>query len=246
MYKKRLTAFIDILGFSQLVQEIDIQESNGEERFNSILTLLKELKSREKPENANEAIEITAFSDSIVISVANSKKALFTVLWNVAWLQSSLMKSGYLCRGGISFGELHHKDGIVFGKGLIEAYKIESSLAVYPRIVVSDEIQEKCNGSLKDVFLVESDDGLSHVDPFSVGDFIGTSDDAADGNDLTEWFYMSLEKTCETEIERLKELKQINPLMKWQWACSQIKQSKADYLTDKKCKMDRFLHSREQ
>lgn len=245
LYKKRLTAFIDILGFSQMVQEIDIQDSNGEEKFNSILTLLKELKSCEKPEAANEEIEITAFSDSIVISVENNPKALFSIYWNVAWLQSSLMKSGYLCRGGVAFGELYHKDGIIFGKGLIEAYKIETSLAVYPRIVVSDEIQEKTKGSLKGVFLVCSDDGLCHVDPFSVGDFIGNDDDASDGNDLTEWFYMSLEEKYQTEIERLKELKKINPLMKWQWAYSQIKQSKADYLIDGKCKMDRFISSRE-
>lgn len=44
---------------------------------------------------------------------------------------------GMLYRGAIVIGELHHRKSIVFGKGLIEACRLESKIARYPRIILS-------------------------------------------------------------------------------------------------------------
>jgi len=47
---------------------------------------------------------------------------------------------GILSRGGVGHGLLHHENGIVFGHALIQAYELESKQAIYPRILVPQDI----------------------------------------------------------------------------------------------------------
>lgn len=43
-------------------------------------------------------------------------------------------------RGAITIGGLHHDDDIVFGLGVNEAYRLESTVARYPRIILSRSV----------------------------------------------------------------------------------------------------------
>ena len=243
-YEKRLTAFIDILGFSEVVKSLNADIDENEAVFESILSTLKELKSNEnKPKRAQENVETTAFSDCIVFSAALTKNSLFSIFWRAAWLQSSLLKKGFLCRGGITMNHLFHQEGIVFGAGLIEAHGIETKLAYYPRIVVHDDvIKQVKNPNILKAFLSKSEDGLYSVNPFCVRDFIGNDDDAADGNDLTEWFYMHVQDICNHEIQKLAQKNQRNPIAKWKSTLGQIVKAKNDYLQDRKVTSERLFN----
>ena len=42
---------------------------------------------------------------------------------------------GYLVRGGITIGNLFIDDTIVFGKALVDSYRLEDKTAYYPRII---------------------------------------------------------------------------------------------------------------
>lgn len=85
----------------------------------------------------------TMFSDSIVISqpIVELDYPLFIDL--IAQLQYGLFTKGILIRGGISRGKLYHDENYLFGKGLINAYLLESKHADYPRIVVDKNLIEE-------------------------------------------------------------------------------------------------------
>ena len=166
-YKNGIVAFIDILGFKEIVKKSE----RNPKQLRTVYESLEFLKKRELPNKWNlQLIEIeedaqkrgmrdfdisnrtfsTAFSDSIVVSVMVEKNdihaSLSTLLANLSFVGSKLIIDGILIRGGITIGKIiHTQTGIVFGQGLIEAYQLESRAAKYPRIILSDNLISKLN-----------------------------------------------------------------------------------------------------
>ena len=165
-YEKRLVAFIDILGFKEIVKQSENDPSKVELIY-SVLNYLKnweisknwDLKLVEIEEDAQkrgvENFDIrgktnsTSFSDSIVVSVKvdnNLNEMASTLIVNLANIGAILFEQGILFRGGLTIGKIiHNENGIVFGQGLIDAYKLESSSAKYPRVILSDKLISKLN-----------------------------------------------------------------------------------------------------
>jgi len=160
-YEERLVAFIDILGFKELVKKSE----NDTSKIVLINNALNYLKNWEIPQNWGlKYIEIeedaqkrgvdsfdirnktnsTSFSDSIVVSVKvnnNVNEMATTLIANLAYIGAFLLEEGILFRGGLTIGNLvHNENGTVFGQGLIDAYKLESNNAKYPRIILSDKL----------------------------------------------------------------------------------------------------------
>lgn len=166
-YENRIVAFIDILGFKELVRK---SESNLEliETLNNILQYLKtwerpiqwslyfveieELTQKKGVEkfNLKDRTNVTTFSDSIVVSVKigedNINEMLSSLIANLSYMGSELMKNGILIRGAITIGKLIHNDnGTVFGTALIEAYELEYKCSKYPRIIISNKLVRRLN-----------------------------------------------------------------------------------------------------
>lgn len=170
-YKTAIVAFIDILGFKEIVKKSE----RNPRQLKTIYESLGFLKKREVPSNWNlQLIEIeedaqkrglfnfdiisrthsTAFSDSIVVSVfvsdENINTSLSTLIANLSFVGSKLIMDGIIIRGGITIGKIIHSEtGIVFGQGLIEAYQLETRSAKYPRIILSDSLISKLNYPLE-------------------------------------------------------------------------------------------------
>lgn len=144
--EERIVAFVDILGFERLIERMNEGESWLFGHLKNTLQLIE--KTIEKMYSKHPGldkrirphIEATAFSDSVVIS--GHPESDFPVLFTVGSLAAFQLKRGILCRGGIAMGQMYHKRDILFGKALIDAYKIETNIAGYPRIVVQDEIAD--------------------------------------------------------------------------------------------------------
>ncbi|WP_454826257.1 hypothetical protein [Paraburkholderia xenovorans] len=135
-YSDRVVAFIDILGFRELILQ---------DRESDVFAALKLAKESEtgKFHNAPE-MRLTAFSDSIIASDEVGDGIGFTRLLHfTTYLTWQLLEKGVLIRGGISRGRLHHENGIVFGHAMIEAYELESKQAIYPRILVSEDVRDE-------------------------------------------------------------------------------------------------------
>lgn len=170
-YQTGIVAFIDILGFKEIVNKSE----RSPRLLNTIYQSLSFLKKRELPDKWNlQLMEIeedaqkrglfnfdiadrtysSAFSDSIVVSVMvvdkNINASFSTLLANLAFVGSKFIMDGILIRGGITIGKIIHNDnGIVFGQGLIDAYHLESRAAKYPRIILSDKLISKLNYPLE-------------------------------------------------------------------------------------------------
>jgi len=170
-YEQRIITFIDILGFKEIIKQSESDTS----KIETIYSVLDFLKTWEAPEKWDlRLVEIeedaqkkgvehfdirgktntTAFSDSIVISVNidnNINEMMSTLVVNLGYIGTVLLEKGILFRGGITYGNVIHKEnGIVFGQGLIDAYLLESKSAKYPRLILSNKLIGKLNYPLEE------------------------------------------------------------------------------------------------
>jgi len=171
MYQKRVIAFIDILGFRNIVSKTANNQKLTEKIFAVLNAMKSENISNEMfigmmpgiPENELEdvkevaalfskalkgesSIQVTHFSDSIVISVGmENEMNVMSVLEYIGRLIYNLWNEfKILIRGAITIGELVHvENGALFGPAMVEAYDLETNLANYPRIII-DEYTSKC------------------------------------------------------------------------------------------------------
>ncbi len=167
LYEKRTIAFIDILGFKKVLEK--------ESKARDILEVLTQVKNKVeehylKPEHKIFQgifdLEFSYFSDSIVIS--GSEHQTISVLFTALEFSQLLIEKGFLCRGAIKFGDIYHKQGIMFGNGFVEAYLNESNLAIYPRIIMDSDCVNLVNDSrneesdFKDLVKID-DDGIFYL-----------------------------------------------------------------------------------
>lgn len=146
IYEESTIAFIDILGFKNALKD--------EDKAKGILDALSHISERVEKYYSDPIreqfkgvfdIELTAFSDSIVIS--GSESQAIVVLFASLEFSRLLIEKGFLCRGGVASGKLHHKKGILFGDSFVKAYELESKQAIYPRIILDDRTLELINES---------------------------------------------------------------------------------------------------
>ena len=88
-------------------------------------------------------LQMTAFSDCYIVS---DVRPAWHVLAAVQALGSRFLEEGMLTRGGVVLGLAHHSGSVVFGPAVIEAYRLESEVAKYPRILVADEVRQAAWG----------------------------------------------------------------------------------------------------
>lgn len=145
-YGERAFAFLDILGFKDVIKQIDANPDLVVEVRKALVFALRveEVNSKEIIEGWRQSkLEVIAFSDCIVISA--SKEELFSVVLKAKSIAGNMLAMGFLCRGGIAIGKGYHQDRIVFGQGFNDAHELEQSVAIYPRVVVSDAASKLLN-----------------------------------------------------------------------------------------------------
>jgi hypothetical protein len=154
-YEQRYVAFIDILGFKELIRDSARASSHGPAKLTSIFNALnlnfdgfkKDYNEKSQSGKEDADLRVNSFSDFVVVSSLATKSGfnlLLFVIWCVArdWLSK-----GYLCRGGIAKGSVIHiggtngNPGMVFGPAFIEAYQLEQDIADFPRIVLSKSVR---------------------------------------------------------------------------------------------------------
>ena len=160
-YEDRVIAFIDILGFKNIVDKTLVDEKDASRKIwelSDVLLLFRRIlgdepikyKSHKLSTKFAKSKRITQFSDLIVISfLINEESEVFYTLADIQTLLVNLVYRGILCRGGITYGKLIHTPNLIFGPGLIQAYETESKAALYPRIILGEEvirIAEKYHG----------------------------------------------------------------------------------------------------
>lgn len=141
-YTPHLISYLDILGMKDLLNDAGADANKVAqviERFRDFSTPMDDQKKLWQSAFVN-------FSDLglrilPVLSDANIKYRLgcfFHEVMDLGYIQVNLVNRGILVRGGLTLGYLCHRKGLVFGPGLAEAHHMESKLAQFPRIIVSD------------------------------------------------------------------------------------------------------------
>jgi hypothetical protein len=104
------------------------------------------------------SVEFSLFSDNFAVSVpVGQAETLFKIL---AWASNELLQAGFLVRGGIALGYLHHDHDVVFGPALVEAVKLEGD-AIYPRVLCSASLTEfLADQTYRDSVVIHDEDRL--------------------------------------------------------------------------------------
>ena len=118
-YEKRLVAFLDLQGFKD-----DVICNYPAEMIGSLFGKFSALKQR--LESNENSLQVTIISDSIVISVTLDRPEELMCFFDAcSFFARPRMGNLFVAiRGGIAYGDLHHKDNIVFGPALVDAYDI--------------------------------------------------------------------------------------------------------------------------
>jgi hypothetical protein len=141
-YEDRVIAFIDILGFSELVRS-SANNPQTLRRLSQALLISPQL-ADDLPATAAEhsAARIHTFSDFVVVSHERTPQGLSAVIYLSWQISKDWLSKGFLPRGGIAVGKLIHRTHngntsaapMVFGPAFLDAYGVESGIANVARI----------------------------------------------------------------------------------------------------------------
>lgn len=146
-----IVIFLDILGSREM--------SSFEEKykihriFHESVKQSQDLQGTKEKEHVAYTRKLFSFSDCAYVfykykpDVKDSKKDL-SKLFQVALLNTSVMmlrllNEGYLVRGGVTYGSAYFDELSFFGPAVEDAYLIESTKAVTPRILIDQRFGEK-------------------------------------------------------------------------------------------------------
>ena len=168
-YEDRYCAFVDILGFRQLISEI----AEGRIPPAHLRIVLNHVHNppdiqpshwRSLPDFRSQSI-----SDAVALSTAVRPEGIESLFLNISNLAVRLLPYGYFIRGSIVKGKLYHRDNTVFGEALVRAYDFESKIANFPRVIISRDVEldvelaERAgyHGGMQSLrkFVLQADDG---------------------------------------------------------------------------------------
>ena len=230
-YENRIVVFIDILGFSNIVKST-VSTKKAESYTKKANKVLANLRSalqfihkhfyELRADYDNSSIQLSQFSDSIVISVLENSEELILIFKHLKLVQTRLLnKFDILIRGGVVKGLLIHTDNLLLGPAMVNAYNLESKCAISPRIVVDpkvkwsyDKINKNDAGETieKEKILKKDYDGTFYIDYFNYNlDFYS-------GENEEEYF-----RTICKKVKENVESSDISIRMKYLWMREKLK-----------------------
>lgn len=240
-YEPHFTAFIDLLGFAEA--------STGGDDFTrtKVLAFLLSISSiRSEYEFKCEAVEgsrsiwikptVSTFSDHIVISYPlkqiaaglgeDESQVPLHVLTGFSSMLTGIavaaLSIGFLIRGGATIGNLYHSGGIVFGEAMVKAYSLEAKTAIYPRVVLSQDV---CNQTdwirWGKTFLRRGNDGLYYFNYYRdlVLRSVSPGDRWMDG---TKAWSARLNQLLAANLSKLEKESSIAAFSKWAWFANEL------------------------
>jgi len=193
MYKESIITYMDIIGFKELLKK------ESAEAIEYILRSFQDASSPDKWETEYKEKTVTTFSDHIVMSLPIESKlnhispygVLWDAIWFAAWLQGYMIQKNTIFRGGITCGDICHTDSVVFGQGLVEAYKLESSVARFPRVIISPKLLLRLEKDKK----LRAFQHSTEVEKQYVRDYIKQAEDGSWFIDYATAFFNELDGT---------------------------------------------------
>jgi hypothetical protein len=138
-YEERYLAFIDVLGFSEIIKKTRNQPELISVVHEALVGITKTAMSSR---SSILGIQASSFSDNVVISLPPSGPGLFHLFGLINNFSQELLGLGMLFRGAIAKGAALHTEHVIFGPALVEAYNLETKVSLHPRVMLSDPVLE--------------------------------------------------------------------------------------------------------
>jgi len=156
--------------------------------------------------------QFSYFSDTFVLSARAIPGAAIYIKFSLAQLCRFLLLEGLYTRGAIVVGKAIHTGQVLYGPAIVDAYLLESQVAKYPRIILT----EQADALFGPHFQNETDaDGLRYLD------FLGTTLNLSDG----EREYSMLRALIEANLER--DSKDLGLMAKHYWLLRHVETAHA-------------------
>ncbi len=138
--------YIDILGMKSLIDSKDSElylnyiNNVYRDAIKGITGIYEEINKIK--------IDVRIFSDNLVVAIKEGDDKLSsleaikrTLIVEIAsFIQMLALKYSLLVRGSITYGDFYIDENFLYGKALTRAYALESEVAIYPRIILDDNI----------------------------------------------------------------------------------------------------------
>jgi hypothetical protein len=135
-YQRRLILFIDFLGFKEVVASTE----NDPDALARLVSAMDDI-GRLGEASIFRSQRVTQFSDSVVMSYrVTEPSGVFWMMNAIALTIISLAERGFLLRGAVTVGDLHHTSRHVVGPAMVRAYEMESREARYPRVIIDPAV----------------------------------------------------------------------------------------------------------
>ena len=153
IYEQRVIAYVDILGWKEACKTESDKLTAATRAIDD--TAIRYCRfNKDKVRNIDnivmnpiyEECQFGAFSDNFAVSMP--AKSGYRIIDAAAEVCRKLLHIGFLTRGGITIGKLHHVDNVIFGPALVDAVQLEKE-ATYPRLVCSPELIDHLETSRK-------------------------------------------------------------------------------------------------
>jgi len=197
-YEDKFVAYVDILGFSELVRK---SETGGDDAptVRRILQLTKMLDRPNQREHFAEHGPVTCpcapyreknlnyrvkqISDCVVISAEISPAGLINLVQHCFGISIALLRAGHLYRGYVARGGVFHIDTQVFGPGYLRACEGEKRVSIFqtgdadrgtPFIAIDPDVcryvREQPDTCVATMFgrMTETDGHSTAISPFQV------------------------------------------------------------------------------
>jgi hypothetical protein len=162
-----IVGFTDILGFSKNIQHYDSTPTSNSlkelrealslsvSRAKNALTMIEMVMeaitsiTEQKYLKHSNLLEYRQFSDCLSLALPildfppQFLHEMMSVCLTLSTYQFELMTRGWFIRGGISVGSYYTDPNMIFSGALIDSYELEHRVALYPRIVVSNDVAER-------------------------------------------------------------------------------------------------------
>ena len=212
-YIDRVVAFIDILGFREVVRSL---KDNPElhQKLHYALSRIGSVRYNQQSKVSEQSdLEVSVFSDAIAISCRPDSTV--SLILTSGQLQADLLMVGILTRGGIAMGPTIHQGEMIYGEGMVRAYRLESSAAFFPRIVVDISVMTLLPEEITNKYLASDVDYLSFINPFAFEAFPSNAEAlSSDGYDPRDAYFDMVKNGL---MEGRARCSEIDHIAKWDW-----------------------------
>jgi hypothetical protein len=228
-------AFLDILGYKSKSEEFFQNKYNLLGRVERALELTQQTIEISSIFVDISGVEITFFSDSIILTAPKKENNLYCILHFSRILSAYLSYEGLFIRGGISEGkhlETKSKIGSSFlaSKALQNAYLLEFKYAKNPRVLIDPSLIGNLTIEEKELIFIEYNDYVLDFAPMIINREGSNENDVFlemedilrcinDTNDLKvrnkyrwllDYYYWTIVKNNKFEIKRFNKFKSRN------------------------------------